>query len=84
MSQEQKDAVLYEWSKSDVECIRATTSLWKGRRYFSIRLHFKGSDDEWHPTKRGITVGADHVGDLVKAIKAIAEAAKSDGGEERR
>lgn len=77
----EQERVLYEWPKNDNEVVRATTTLWKGKRYYSVRLYFRGQDDEYHPTKRGITLGTDHVGDLVKAVKAIAEAAKGNGSE---
>ena len=75
-----QERVLYEWAKNENEVVRATTTLWKNKRYYSVRLYFKGSDDEYHPTKRGITLGADQVADLVKAVKAIAEATKNAVG----
>lgn len=78
------ERILFEWPKNEEEVVRATTSLYKGRRYFSVRLYYRAEGrDGWHPTKKGLTLGADHMPNLLKAVKALVEAAKGEGGDGR-
>ena len=78
-SREEKDRVVHEWPKNDAEVIRATMSTYKGKQYVSLRLYYRADGgDGWHPTKRGLTLGVDHIPELVKAVKALTEAGKDE------
>ena len=51
--------------------IRATLSAFKGKPYASIRTFVKNDAGEFVPTKKGLTVPVDLLGDLAQAVQAL-------------
>ena len=75
----QKQVATFE--KNSMEEVRVTVSEWKGQKYLDIRtwvnpLYEKG--EEAKPTKKGITLNAGLLPDLMKALKKAGDTLKKD------
>jgi len=67
-----------EIDKNTMETIRVQVTEFKGKTYVDCRVFFTGDDGERHPSKKGITLTADLVDEVVTALqeaKAELEAA---------
>ena len=67
MSDDQK--ILGEFMKNATERIRTTISTYKEKRIFSVRTYYQTDDDEWRPTKKGISMTLDKFEEFAKLIK---------------
>jgi len=66
--------------KTSVEEIRVALREFRGRRFLDVRIHYRGDDGEWHPTKKGVTVGVDSVQEFYALVKkASRELARGEG-----
>jgi hypothetical protein len=61
--------VIGELSKNSAERIRVSTNSYKGHRFLDIRVHVKGDSGDWIPTKKGVTIPPDKVGELEKLLQ---------------
>jgi hypothetical protein len=74
--------LIYKFSKNSMEEVRVSIQDYKGRRYLSIWVWFKNDEDNWQPSKKGLNLSLDLLGDLKKAIDAALEfegEAKAEG-----
>lgn len=55
--------VIGEIEKNSYQTIKATIQEYKGKRFADFRVYFE-KDGEQHPTKKGIAVALDSVGDF--------------------
>lgn len=70
------ECVVHEFPKGDREVVRAVLSTFKGRRYFSLRMFYRGErQGDWLPSKKGITLAVEHLPELVKAVGKLEESA---------
>jgi hypothetical protein len=53
-----------------MEEVRVSIQEYKGRRYLSLWVWFKNDDDNWQPSKKGLNLSLDLLGDLKKAVDA--------------
>ena len=73
-----EELVVYSFAKNQDEEIRFTLRRYKQRNYLDIRLWFQTSAaGEFHPAKKGITLGLEHLSELKKGL----EIAVRSGGE---
>jgi hypothetical protein len=68
------DRVIAALPMHDGAEIRISLSVFKGSPYFSIRQWFRADSGEWCPTKRGVTVSVERLGELETAIAKLREA----------
>lgn len=69
-----EDRVVHTIEKRDDERVCFSVSEYKGHPYVSIRVHFRGDDGQWHPTKKGITVSAEQLEEIERGVAALREA----------
>ncbi len=50
----------FEIEKNKGERIVITPTEFKGHSLIDCRVHFKGAEGDWHPTKRGLTMLPKH------------------------
>lgn len=50
------------------EPIHISLSSYKGKKYLDVRKYYLAGDD-WRPTKKGVTLNYDQIGDFVKLIQ---------------
>jgi len=67
------EKVAYEFDKGNNEMVRASVSDYAGRRRADIRIYFQADDGAWHPTKRGVSISAEMVGELKQAVDKLEE-----------
>lgn len=68
------EKVTYEFEKGNDEVVRARVCDFGGHKRADIRVFFQGKDGDWHPTKKGISISTELVGDLKLAITKLEEA----------
>lgn len=50
------DKVIATLQKNALEQIQIAVKEYQGHTYVDLRLFFLGDDEQWHPTKKGLTV----------------------------
>ena len=60
-----------EVNKSDMTKIIVTEQEWGGRTRIHIREWYKGEDEAWRPTKKGVTIKKEDFPELLKVLKAV-------------
>ncbi len=61
--------IIGEFNKSTQETVRVSIEEFKNRKYLDIRIYYLSGENEWKPTKKGVTVSLDLVSELSKHIK---------------
>ncbi len=78
MSMNKGNQTVYTFPKNPTEEIRASLSTYKGKQYLDLRVYYLGDDDEYHPSKKGITLSPDLLGELEEAVRKLREAVGED------
>lgn len=66
------DQVIAEIGKNALEKVIVGIREFKGHRFLDLRIYYLDDNDEWKPSRKGVTFGLDQVGELLEAIQAIA------------
>jgi len=66
----EKNQIVHEFQKNAIEKVRAEFCEYKGRELFNLRVFFQPDDsnEEWLPTRKGITLSASLMPELREAI----------------
>ena len=67
---------LHSFPKNTLEEVRASLTEFKGRQYIDLRVFYKADDDEFRPTKKGLTLALELIPELEEAVKKCKEAAE--------
>jgi hypothetical protein len=65
---------LHSFSKNALEEVRASLTQYKGKQYVDLRVYYKAEDDEFRPTKKGLTLAPDLLPELEQALQKLKEA----------
>lgn len=57
--------------KDEGERIRVSISEFKEKMYLGIRQYYQAGEDEWRPTKKGISMDADKLEELKAALAKL-------------
>jgi hypothetical protein len=71
--------LIHSFDRSATEQVQISLSTYKGKTYVDFRIYYKGSDGEYRPTKKGITVSPTQLPELGEAIRKLIE--KVGGGD---
>ena len=72
----EQEVIVAEFDKGNSgDKVRARLSVFKGRAYADIRLHYTDAGGKVLPTKKGLSVPIGLLPDLVTAVNALADAA---------
>jgi len=71
---ENTNKAICEFQKNANEVVRASVNVYKGKEYLDLRVFYRGDDDKYYATKKGITVNADLIRDLETAVRKLREA----------
>lgn len=71
--------VVFSFEKNARERVIASLSHFRGELYLDVRVWFEGSAGEYLPTKKGITIHPECLGDLERAVAALREAVEARG-----
>ena len=66
----EKNQTVHEFQKNANEKVRAAFCEYKGEDFFNLRVFFQADspDEEWLPTRKGITLSASLMPELREAI----------------
>jgi hypothetical protein len=67
---ETNQELIMSFSKNSLEQVRLSFQTYKGRRFFDLRVWYAEEPEVWQPTKKGLTLSLDLLGDLKKAVDA--------------
>ena len=66
----EKVRVIHTFQKNPEEEVRFTLKEYKDRQYLDVRLWFQSSNGgEYYPTKKGITLSLDYLGEFKKGLE---------------
>jgi hypothetical protein len=57
--------------KREGERIRIGFNEYEGREYIDIRQQYQTEEEEWRPTKKGVTLPADKLDELKEAVARL-------------
>ncbi len=61
----------FEIERSPTERLIIEDSNYKGHDLVSLRIYFLSSDDEWLPTKKGVTFRRDQLDEVMENLNKI-------------
>jgi hypothetical protein len=65
--------IIHEFQKNAAEIVRFSLTEFKGHRLIDIRVFFEVDDEEWKPTKKGVSLAVDLVDDLFDGVSKLKE-----------
>jgi transcriptional coactivator p15 (PC4) len=61
----------FELERSETEKLIIENSEYKGHDLVSLRIYFLSKENEWLPTKKGVTFRLDQLDEVIKALGDI-------------
>lgn len=61
----------FELERSETEKLIIESSEYKGRDLVSLRIYFLGKEEEWLPTKKGVTFRRDQLDEVLGFLNKI-------------
>jgi hypothetical protein len=61
----------FEMERSETEKLIIESSEFKGRDLVSLRIYFLSKEQEWLPTKKGVTFRRDQLDEVLDALNKI-------------
>jgi hypothetical protein len=61
----------FELERSQTEKLVIEASEFKGRQLINLRIFFKADNDEWLPTKKGVTFRREQLDEVIEYLKKI-------------
>ncbi len=68
------EAIIDEFEKNSREKVIVLIKKFKNNYYLDIRVYFKGSDEEYKPSKKGIMISLEMLDDLKEALEKVEKA----------
>lgn len=66
--------VVHSFEKNPTEQVRVSITVFKGKEYVDLRIYYKGDDEEFHPSKKGLTLSVDLFEELEAGVQKLKEA----------
>lgn len=78
----EKDRVIHAFQKNPEEEVRLSLREYKDRHYLDLRLWFQSANDgEYYPTKKGLTLSLEYLGELKKGLERAGKEASELAGQ---
>ncbi len=61
----------FEIERSETEKLIIESSEYKGHDLVSLRIYFLSKENEWLPTKKGVTFRRDQLDEVLKALEDL-------------
>jgi hypothetical protein len=61
----------FELERTETEKLIIEDSEYKGHQLVSLRIYFLSKDEEWLPTKKGVTFRRDQLDEVLDALNKI-------------
>lgn len=72
------DRVIDSFKRNATEEVRATLRTYRGRQYMDVRIYYLDDAGEYKPTKKGINLSVELLGELTRMIGNLAQAVQAD------
>ena len=72
------DRVIDSFKRNATEEVRATLRTYRGRQYMDVRIYYLDDAGEFKPTKKGINLSVELLGELTRLVGKLAEAVQAD------
>ncbi len=66
-------SIIGEIQRNSMERIKVSVETYKDHTFIDLRTYFEDDQGEWRPTKKGITIQLDKIGDVIDLIKKADE-----------
>lgn len=57
--------------RSDTERVRIARSEFKGKELIDMRIHYQAANGDWLPTKKGVNISYDKLGEIKEALNQL-------------
>ena len=74
------DQTIAEIERRDREKVVLALRRYQGVQFIDLRQYFQNDDDQWCPTKKGVTFSVDQIGELKEAVDKLVAALEPFGG----
>lgn len=61
----------FEFDRSETEKLIVEDTEYKGHQLVTLRIYFLSKEEEWLPTKKGVTFRRDQLDDVLDALTKI-------------
>ncbi len=68
-----QETVIADIEKNAEEIVRARVTEFRGRHYVDLRTYYLADDDEWRPTKKGISIPVESFEELETVLGKVRE-----------
>lgn len=72
------DRIIDSFKRNATEEVRATLRTYRGRQYMDVRIYYLDDAGEFKPTKKGINLSVELLGDLTRMIDNLAKAIQAE------
>lgn len=72
------DRVINSFKRNATEEVRATLRTYRGRQYLDVRIYYLDDGGEYKPTKKGINLSVELMGELTRMVGKLQEAVQAD------
>jgi len=72
------DRVIDSFKRNATEEVRATLRTYRGRQYMDVRIYYLDDAGEFKPTKKGINLSVELLGELTRMMENLAKAVQAD------
>jgi hypothetical protein len=72
------DRVIDSFKRNATEEVRATVRTYRGRQYMDVRIYYLDDAGEFKPTKKGINLSVELLGELTRMIENLAKAVQAE------
>jgi len=72
------DRVIDSFKRNATEEVRATLRTYRGRQYMDVRIYYLDDAGEFKPTKKGINLSVELLGELTRMMGNLAKAVQAD------
>lgn len=69
--------IIAEISKNQKEKIRVQVTEYKGTSFVDVRVYWENEEDEWLPSKKGISLNKDCIDEVIEALQKGSKALKA-------
>jgi hypothetical protein len=59
--------------RNETEIIRVEKKEFKGKEYIDIRIFYLDSDNEYKPTKKGVTLKPEKIDEMIGVLQSLKE-----------
>jgi hypothetical protein len=72
------DRLVDSFKRNATEEVRATLRMYRGRQYVDVRVYYVDDQGEYRPTKKGINISAELMGELKGMVGKLADAVAAE------